>query len=194
MEKRGKFLEGNLLEKNRKAQFYLIAAIIIVMILVGLSGLVNYISTRKKPVRFYDLSEELSEEGTRVVDYGIYTDIEIPKIIRNFTSEYFIYYTEEKERGSELVFVYGNEDNITTSSYTTENTGTISVDYGPSSFTLSGKNKYVENKTSFDPPGTQVTVKLLGTKYDFNLQEGENFFFVLTKNKTDETYIAGNPI
>jgi len=183
------------MKRGKKAQFYLIAAVIIVAILIGLASLTNYITINKKPARFYDLSSELDEEGARVVDYGIYNEENVPERIENFTEEYFVYYSEKKERGSELVFIYGDRENVTVSTYSTENTGTVSVDYGTSSFELSGEDKYVSNKTSFIPSSTEdflVKVRVLGVDYDFNLKEGENFFFIINKNTTEERYIVGN--
>lgn len=182
------------MKRNKKAQFYLIAAIIIVGVLVGLASITNYIRTKKEPAKFYDLSEELSEEGSRIVDYGIYNEKDLSKMMENFTDNYFVQYSEEKVKDSELVFIYGNQNNITVSSYTSENTGTISIDYGTSSFDLTGSEKYSANRTSYIPISPyEVKVKLLGVEYKFDLKEGENFFFVINRNTTDETYIVQNP-
>lgn len=196
MKKRGNLLEKVLSKraKGKRAQFYLIAAIIIVSVLIGLATITNYIRTKKEPTKFYDLSEELSEEGSRVIDYGIYNEKDLPKIVENFTDEYFVEYSEEKIKGSELVFVYGNQNNVTVSSYTSENTGTVSIDYGTSSFDLTGSEKYVVNRTSYIPSSPYgVKVRLLGVEYDFSLKEGENFFFVINRNTTEEIYIVKNP-
>lgn len=178
---------------EKRGQFYLIAAIIIVGVIITLSSITNYITTRKEPVKFYDLSSELSQESARVVDYGIYKEENVPQRIENFTDEYFVYYSEDKEKGVELVFVYGDAENITTATFTTQDTGKISVDYGTSSFEVSGTNKYVANRKNFSPAGNEVKVKLLGAEYNFTIKEGENFFFILTKNMTEETYMARSP-
>lgn len=196
MIKRGSFpWERNLGKKkwSKRGQFYLIGAIIIVITIVGLASITNYAITRKKPVKFYDLSSELSEESSRVVEYGIYNERDIPRLIEDFTDNYFINYAEEKEKGTELVFVYGNKNNITVSSYTSEKTGEVGIIYGATKFVHTGGDKYVANRTSFtpEPPGT-IEVGLLGVKYNFNLQEGENFLFVISKKTEEETYITGS--
>jgi len=203
MEKRGKRTRNSarnnyksIVSRNcsKQAQFYLIAALIIATVIIGLATITNYIKTKKEPVKFYDLSSELSEEGSRVIDYGIYNEEDIPARIENFTDEYFIKYAEKKERGTEIVFVYGDRENVTVSTYTTENTGTITVDYGTAfSTVLSGENKYVANRTSFTPlesEGYTVKVKIFGVEYSFYLKQGENFFFVINKKTEEETYIA----
>lgn len=180
---------------KKRGQFYLIAAVVIVAIILGLSSVTNYIITKRKPVKFYDLSSELNEESVRVVDYGVYNEEDIPKIIENFTDEYFIEYAEEKEKGTELVFVYGNKDNVTVATYTSEQTGEISINYGATTFVHTGLDKYVANRTSFVPELVEgeyrVRVYILGVEYDFKLQEGENFLFVMAKKTEEETYIIG---
>lgn len=191
MEKRGKNLKSI---SSKKAQFYLIAAIIIIGIIIGLTSVANYITTKKKPVKFYDLSSELNEEGARVIDYGIYNAEDIPTRIENFLDNYIINYSERKEKGTELAFVYGNKTNVTVATYTTEKTGKVTITYGGTSFDLSGTDKYVKNKTSKDMPTPQdyVVVEILGATYNFTLHKGENFLFVINKNTTEETYIVGS--
>ncbi len=173
---------------KKKGQFYLIAAIIIVMVIISLATISNYAVKKRKPVKFYDLSSELSEEGMRVVDYGIYNEEEVKGIIENFTDKYFINYTKEKERYAELVFVYGNKDNATLTTFTSEATGIIFITSGGMSFSVQGENKYIANRTSLGAV-EDVEVELLGVNYNFTLKEGENFLFVVTKKTDEETYI-----
>ncbi len=175
--------------RSKKGQIYLIAAIIIIITIIGLASITNYTITGKKPVKFYDLSSELNQESSRVVEYGIYNERELPGLIEDFTDTYFIGYSEEKEKGTELVFVYGNKKNITVASYTSEKTGKIDISYGTTSFVHTGTDKYTANRTTIIPEGSAITVKILGGDYNFNLQEGENFLFVITKKTEEETYI-----
>ena len=186
---------------KKKAQFYLIAAIIIIGIIIILASVTNYIVTKKKPVKMYDLSEEFKEEGARVVDYGIY-DVAEPRdtieLMENL-SDYFAEYSEEKEKGSELVFVFGNSTNLTSVTYTSQNTGEVKLVVPGASYSVPAGTvkKSVVNSTDPSlmmpaPPFDEVNVTLLGQKYEFQLHKGENFFFVISKNATDtdEVYIA----
>ncbi len=207
MVKRGSFLRAllkkdlgekrNLGKKNKKAQFYLIAAIIIMAVIIGMGSITNYIITKKEPVKFYDLSQELDEEGARVVEHGVYKEKDIPTLIEDFTDNYVVKYAEEKEKGSELVFVYGNRDNVTVSTYISEKTGEVVINYGSTEFIHSGTDKYIANIKSFIPEVSEeeeytIVVKVLGVEYIFNLKEGENFFFVISKKTEEETYIVGS--
>jgi hypothetical protein len=187
---------------KKKGQFYLIAAIIIVIIIVGLSSVTNYVITRKKPVKFYDLSDELSEESARVVDYGIYNEEDMDSLMGNFTDKYLVGvsekrgYVDEKEKQAELIFVYGNKEGVIVSTYTSEETGEITINYGTTEFKHTGTDRYTANRTSFTPElvGSEYMIKvyILGVDYNFNLQKGENFFFVITKKTEEETHIAGS--
>lgn len=176
--------------RNKKAQFYLIGAVIIVVAILGLSGATNYIRTKPAPVKFYDLSEEIDIESGWVVDYGIYNQEQIPTRIEDFTDNYFSTYAQEKEKDVELIFAYGDINLITVTTYKSDITGEVSVLYGTKSFTLQGKGLLVADRESFDPEGNNVIVNVLDRDYMFNLEKGENFFFVITKETKDETYVA----
>ena len=82
--------------KAKTGQFYLIAAIIIVTVIIGLSTVTNYVLTKNQPLKFYDLSSEVGEESSRVVDHGIYNAADIQGKIETFLSD-FLQYSEEKE-------------------------------------------------------------------------------------------------
>jgi len=178
---------------KKRGQFYIIAAIIIVVVIVGLSSIANYAIVRKKPVKFYDLGEELNIESGRVVEHGIYNEIDVPSLIEDFTDKYFVNYSEEKEKGTELIFVYGNKENAKISTYTTEATGEIILTYGAGSFTISGYDKYIpERKTLSNIGEDSIVLNIFNNDYSFSLQEGENFLFVISKKTEEETYITSS--
>jgi len=182
MEKRG---------KNKKAQFYLIAAVIIVMVVIGLSGITNYSKSTKKPVKFYDLSSELSEESSRVIDYGIYSGKDK---IEDFIDYNLIEYAKEKEIGAEFVFVYGNTQSAKIATYTIGGVGKISFDFG-STHTAKEIQGYSSKKEAVSGVnGVNVQVKILEKYYTFPpLENQQNFYFVIVKEKDKETYVATNP-
>ena len=177
---------------NKKAQFYLIAAILIVGIVVILAGITNYITTRKAPVKFYDLGNEFKEEGTRVVDYGIYNSQDTLNLMESL-AEQFKDYSEEKDIRTELVFVFGNTEEIRTVTYTTHQTGQVSLTIPGDTFTVPGqdtKQKRVDSNPITSSDFDEVKVEILEQEYTFELHEGENFFFVISKKTSDEEYIA----
>jgi len=174
---------------EKKGQFYLIAAIIIVMIIVSLSTITNYITVSKKPEKFYDLSKELSEESSRVVEYGVYNEEDTAELIANFTRDYFVGYAAEKTDSTELVFIYGREGDISATVYKKESSGGISITYGSSTITVPAGKKFIISSFG-SGSGTEIEVELLGKDYNFNLNQGENFFFVIAKGSGEEKYVA----
>lgn len=116
--------KNNLIRGNKKSQYYLVAAVIIVAIILGASVVTNYIVTIEKPIRFYDLSDELKEESARLVEYGIYNELDIVELVEDFTQNYFIKYAEQKEKDIDFVFIYGNKKDIKIATY--EN-GTLDI-------------------------------------------------------------------
>ena len=176
--------------QNKNPQFYLIAAIIIVIVIIGLSTVTNYVLTKDQPLKFYDLSGEAGEEGSRVVDYGIYQSKIIPDVIEEFLKNFTIY-SEEKEKDTEFVFIYGNDVEATATTYTTQGTGGAGITYGDQTFMLSGEEKYVP-ATQEIQNAEEIGVDLLGKRYNFRLKEGENFLFIISKKRGEETYVTGS--
>ena len=181
---------------NQKAQFYLVAAIIIIGVIIMLASVTNYIVTKKSQVKLYDLSKEFKEEGARVVDYGIYTLTEprdTTKLMEDLSGNLSVY-SEEKERGSELVFVFGNSTGLKYITYTSTNTGSVKLVFPTQQeFNVAGETSKTKKEGDIIPTGTfdEVNVTLLGQEYQFDLHQGENFFFVISKNstETEEMYI-----
>lgn len=119
-----------MVKHDKKSQFYLVATVIIIAIILGASIITNYVITREEPVKFYDLNEELKEESARVVNYGIYNSVNIPKLIENFTENYFIEYAEEKEEDIEFVFIYGSKKDVKIATYVNETLNIGRPEYG----------------------------------------------------------------
>lgn len=179
--------------QNKNAQFYLVAAIIIVIVIIGLSTVTNYVLTKEQPLKFYDLSSELGEEGADVIDHGIYNAANIQGKIETFLND-FTKYSEEKEKDAEFVFIYGNAVEATAVSYAPESTGTTSVTVGDEIYYISGSDTIVPTDISPTTTGENrdIEVNLFGKRYDFKLKEGENFLFIISKKKGEETYVTGN--
>ena len=93
-------------KRGKRAQFYIIAAVIIVVVIIGLVGVRNYIRVREEPQEFYDLSEVLSREGTAVVDYGIYNQEDLNVQLQGFTELFVDYVEKNKQDVFDLIIVF----------------------------------------------------------------------------------------
>jgi len=59
---------------NKRAQFFILSAVIMASIIVSLATVKNYVSTGDAPKKFYYYSQQLEEETGAVVDYALYQD------------------------------------------------------------------------------------------------------------------------
>lgn len=175
---------------SKKGQFYLIAAIIIVVIMVGFLSVSNY-SKRKGFINLFDLGEELEIESGEVLDYGVYNDFtenEIVSLITNFTETYSIYAGE----GKVMYFLFGDEDRVVVAGYS-ETLDEIYVNIGSNQDKVTyyfeiGNASY--EAVTYYPQGEEVTVRIAGITYDLDLNEGDYFYFVISQEIEGETYVV----
>lgn len=126
VNKRGKFLinkQGqirkfslcNFSSKNRRGQFFIIAAIVIITVIVSIATVSNY-TQRKDVVKLYDLGQELGIESQQVLDYGTYNELnesEMKSLMETFIQNYVSYIEEKKN----IYFVFGNKEKINVIGY-----------------------------------------------------------------------------
>ena len=175
---------------DKRGQFYLIAAIIIVISMIGFFSVLNY-SKRTSFVNLYDLGEELRIESGEVLDYGFYNEFsetEIKLLLENFTESYAIYAGE----GKNLYFIFGDEETIVVAGYQ-ETTGNIVVNLGGASesdmhtFEIEGQTY---DAVTYYPQGREVKVLIDGIIYPIDLKSGDYFYFVISQEFEGEKYFV----
>ena len=167
--------------KNKKAQFYLIAAVIIAIIVLGMASVSNYIIVQEEPVEFYDLGENLGLEGSWVIDHGIYNKDDVNQRIIDFARNYSEYILKTGE-DFELAIIYGDTSNGYARTYKRKLVGTIGSELG------SVPNYEVE-ETNIGSITNTDTIKVSNTSYPVNLGENQNFLFVMTTSKGFEKHV-----
>jgi len=168
--------------KNKRGQFYLLAAIIIISVIVGFAAVSN-IAKKKSSVKLYDIKEELNIEGGEVLEYGEFFAENLENTINDFTDKYKEYTGEDKE----LVFIYGNSEEVKKISFSRETS--VKSGVGESSQTTYELRK--KEESLFVEPGTdKVNVTIDTRNYDFELKPGQNFFFIISQELEGETHIV----
>jgi len=182
------------MKRGKKAQFYLIAAIIIIIVVVGLASIKNTVVTKSEPISFYDLGDNLAIEGSNIIDYGIFNQEDINEVTQNFTSLFVEYAASSKEENFDLTIIRGNSTNIELTIYSQEPGGQVSAVVGESLYVVTAQENYVPESTSIDNPSGQEQVKItLPDKvYNLNLKENQNFYFVMSKSEGFEKYVKEN--
>ena len=171
---------------NKRGQFYLIAAIVLATVMVGLTTIINYSKTEPN-FQIYDLKEEIQLESRNVFDYGLnegYTsEVQFNALLIDFTQDYVDYY-----RDKDLYFVFGDKNNITISG--SQKTSKI-VSISDGSFSKTITNEAEEFTGSIDPEETaeKITLNIDDLQYNFPLNEGRNFYFVIFQETDGGEYI-----
>ena len=171
---------------DKRGQFYLLAAIVIVGIIIGFSTVSNY-SKQKSSIRIYDLGEELGIESGQVIEHGVYQQKNIDNLLENFTA----LYTEYAGEGKELYFVFGDEEEVSVATYSDITEVEISVDVGDKKIGKTLK-KQEYKKEDYAPIGDNVEIDIGETKHNFKLKSGENFYYIITQDVGEEEYVVTN--
>lgn len=166
---------------DKTGQFYLITAIILAAIIIGIVTVSNY-SRKETRVRLDDLQEELKIESLKVLDHGISNELsatEMNELLQNFVDNY----TEQEKSNKDLYFIFGNREDITVKGYqrTAKN---VSID---GSIITQGPEYFIGN---IDPLLDEVDISIGNLEYNFEIKPGENFYFIISQKIGEEEYVV----
>ncbi len=115
--------------KEKRGQFYLIAAIILIAILVGLLLRLNEARVSKQPLAFSESAENFEKEAIKIIDDGISkgkTLEQVQRDLRDFAGNYTEYISSKSPQIG-FLYVYGNASNITVVNFLVQPDATIST-------------------------------------------------------------------
>jgi len=167
------------LMKNRRGQFYLIAAIIIIAVLFGLVAVTNYVKEKPSSIKYYDLDSELKLESEQVINYGIINSQEVNGLLESFSTSYADYINQGEQ--ANLYFIYGDEETIHTLAYKTdESQGGVSLDLGGNApIKKSIESRSIEKDEKNVAGEKNVKITLGETDYNLEVKKGNNFYFII---------------
>jgi|TARA_B100001971_G_C18219032_1_gene555875 hypothetical protein len=175
---------------NKRGQFYLVAAIIIVFVIAGIASVKTYAIVRPEPRAIQDLGSELNEETSRIVDYGVYNSANLTSLLDSFTDEEFAPYFLKKTGETGIVFLYGNKEKLSAVQYNQTITGTISATIGTGAINWQEVSSFTERVDVI--PTDPLMVNMSGKMFEFDLKDNEMFYFVIVKEEGGETYVERN--
>ena len=179
--------------KNKKGQFYILAAILIALAVSGIASVTTYSAIKSEPKKIQDISSELQEEGSRIVDYGIYNSQDLDNLLNSFTDTEYAPYFLKKTENTDIVFIYGDKTTLWGVRYNEQSTGTISATIGGATTNWQIVNTFADRTPITDADGDGIiSVDLLGKTFDFDLKDNEMFYFIIAQEKQGETYIERN--
>lgn len=169
---------------DKSGQFFIIAAFFIVLILFGIASVSTYAIVKPEPKTISELRTELNREEFKVIEYGIYNKKNLENLSDNFLGEDIAKYFSQKIDNANIVYVYGDKNNLNSMTYSEVNTGVINI--GGANFSIhtkfakKGKPKIEKNV---------VKVEVLDKDYSFKLKNNEMFYFVIVQKRGNEIFI-----
>lgn len=169
--------------EENKGQFYLIAAVIIIVVLIGFFAVSNMAVTRPSENKVYELSKELNIEGEQVINYGVFNQKNLTSLLDEFTLQYGKYIKED----SNVYFTYLSEDRskLIITSYERVDIGSVYLNIGGAQVPIRVETRDTPFRVSqeIEQGQTNFNINVGGIMYSFKLNEGENFFFVIQAPK-----------
>ncbi len=181
-----------MLSQDKRGQFYLMASIVIVVIIIGFVSVTNY-AKHSSVNEVYNVKNELGLESDNVLEYGtlrIDNQTEKSNLMERFSSNYTRYAGEKKE----IYIIYGNAEQIFVATYSDISEGGVSVDFGSGVFSeleiTEASSRISKRNRGKAKDKQEITLKVGDIERTFNLKEGENFYFIVSQELGGQTYIA----
>lgn len=166
---------------DKSGQFYLIAAIILAAVIIGISTISNY-SKKESSFEVYDLKGELQIESRNVIDHGIskeFSQTEMYDLLDDFTQIYI----DSESNDKDLYFVFGNENKITLKGFQKSNQ-TVSLN---NEIITTSSGAFVGD---INPEGEDLMVSIAEDSHNFKLESGENFYFIISQKIGGNEYVV----
>ncbi len=171
---------------NKSGQFYLAAAIVIIVVIVGFAAIQNY-TQKQSSIKLYDIKDELGIEGGKVLDFGTY-NVEDEEDKINLMLSFVSNYSQYAGEGKNLYFVFGNQNKIYVIKYEDIVSGSVSVSFGEEKSELKTFIKSEEIE-AYTPTENKVTITIGDLDYEFELKRGENFYFIISQEVGGEQHV-----
>jgi hypothetical protein len=174
---------------NKRGQVFLMAAVLIAGVILGVSNIELSITVGDPNEAFYDLSEEVGFEIKKVLDYGTFNNEDVRELLAE-DDKFILEYGEYIEK-EQLALIVGNKSNMVTYWFEKNSSGNVGLSSGgdSASFDITITDVMARNAT-VSKLGNDVTVEINNIEYEFELRDGQNFFFVMIKHKDGEKFVA----
>ncbi len=170
---------------NKRGQVFLMAALIIAGILISVVRISNESTTLDEPEAFFDLSDEISFETKRVLDYGVINaEPNISELASQLLSNY-----SEAIGNQDVAFVYGNA--VTgVYAYYYQSIQVVAVTLFDGVVVPITIQSGSQIEAEYSSVSNTATIRIDGVDYTFNLKPGQNFYFVLAKDEGGEKFVT----
>lgn len=186
--------------KIKKAQFYIISAVIIIFIILSLASVSNYVSVKPQPTKILNLGDVLQQEGEHVLENAQYNKGNVEQNIKAYLDLFSKYLEQNTQEDFNLVIIYGdiNASNITGRVFTRSSLGKVTLDVGGQSFGAQGGTEVAVNPATVHvndiaagKKAVNITIETDGVNITSVLPvlEDNNFMFVMTTSDGFNKYV-----
>ena len=171
--------------RNKKGQFYFISALVIILIIISFVVL-NNSSSKSKDTELKDLEKELNLEIEKLFEWTAQNSLNNEFTEQRF-SEFSTDYLVKIGKNKNVVFIFGDKrERIIFKGYRMLGSEEISAESGGIVIDKLGEGVFEE---IIEEPGNEVTLTSGGNVYAFDLREGKNFYYYITKEYKGEKQI-----
>ncbi|MEK6927816.1 MAG: hypothetical protein AABX11_05275 [Nanoarchaeota archaeon] len=174
---------------NKRAQFFLIAALIISGVILSFGKSYTQSSIQEENAQIYDLTDQFKYEASQILDNGVILGQDQNKIsdnLKNLT----IYYANLNP-DSNIDIIYGNE--TTLRSISKNQTGEVISNplwtVVPTSTGAQISNSTGPSRINVMVPITDSQGHLNSVNHSFDINRGQNFYLILRKKIKDQDVI-----
>jgi hypothetical protein len=199
----------------KRGQFFLIAAVIAVIIIFSFLGLVVF--KKYTPSKVYDLGKNFKFEVAEIIAQGKIKEISGQEVniidyLDNITHEY-LKYGLTRDPNIEIFYIYGNSSHVVIYNFGNQDICVVNGSGYCESITGGRKNlsntlalgeikqKVVQQvneykgalqhiRKFFFPQSNTVILNISNYSYKFNLSENEQFYLILKTTRENETIVT----
>ncbi len=166
----------------KRGQVYLIAALVIVGLVAGLTTVYNYAKSKPEDQSTFDLSAELDYESAKVVETGVLNPSENPNTNLEELADYFSLHNPDTDF---IIFLYDGTQ-IKKIEYDSTQRGSISLSPG-TKIDISKLQGTVKNSLTL--VGNTATFIIDGKTYTATLTPGQSYYLIVKRDREEETFI-----
>lgn len=182
---------------QKRGQVYIIAAIIIAALIIGLGAVYNLAHAEKPDTKIFDLSREIDFEATQIVDWGVLNNEENIQTKIEALLDYYAKSNPDVELAAVLVKEKdsGGLESLISKYYKLKTSGSAIVQGSGAGSGLGFFAREEKHIQISEPRGDEITLNLDrefegAEKHTFKLKKGQNFYIILIRDKQSERLVA----
>lgn len=172
---------------NKRGQFYLIAAFVIIGLIVGASTVYIFTRTSKEGTTIEDLHSEITLEVREITNSGVFNEVDNIELDNRL--EDLIEYYSGVNPNTDFFFVHGGKTTLTFLFYNNTGIGSIEANYNGPIILEGGPDVLMLEVPRTETNEINVSINGLVTEsYDLGL--GRAAFLIIKRERNGESFLA----